>query len=201
MNPDTSPAPDFGSRSAWIALSLLFALCATHPHQLGSITHLPNITVALMFLGGVYLRRALWWLLLFLCTVFIDNLSIRHAGVSSHCITPAYLFMLPAYAVPWHFGKLFARKHASLSLHHPASLCLHALVSSSISFFLSNDSFYFLSGYFTPNLGEYLQRFTLYYPEYAATPCIAILLYAGAADLAGRLTQTRRNAIATRKAH
>ncbi|MHC8441592.1 MAG: hypothetical protein ACYYK0_05315 [Candidatus Eutrophobiaceae bacterium] len=174
------------------ALALLLALFATHPQSLSSLTHLPNITVALMFLGGMHLKNARWWALFFLCTVLIDNLSVRYAGVSNHCITLAYLFMLPTYAMPWIFGARYAAQSHSC---HIIPLFAHMLAASTLAFFLSDVSFYFLSGYFVPNFAEYMQRFALYYPKYVAVPCTCILLYAGFALFANRWRVRRRHLI------
>lgn len=154
------------SRPLFAAVAALFALLmiATRFNHFGDALHLPDASMALFFLGGIYLRRHLAFLAFVVLSVLVDWYSVSYAGVSDFCITIAYSFMPLAYAVLWYAGRLLApRYNGSLASH--ALVFAGLLVSATLSYAVSNGAFYWLGGrYAEPNMAQYVQRFAQWAP-------------------------------------
>lgn len=157
-----------------IAILLFLVMIATRSHHVSAISHftaisLPDASLAIFFLAGFYLRSPLFFGLFFGETVLIDYLAITYGGVSDWCITPAYFFLILAYAGIWFAGRWYATRY------RPAWMTLVPLlaalaVGTMLAFLISNTSFYLLSGRFTDqSLVEYSTRVAKYFPPYAIT--------------------------------
>lgn len=129
----------------WIATILAALMLATRLGHMGDALHLPDASMAVFFLGGLYLRRHLAFAAYFLLAVLIDWAVITFAGVSSFCVTWAYVFLLPAYAALWYGGRLYAHRLNGSALSLLGAFGV-ALVSASVCFAISNGSFYWLGG-------------------------------------------------------
>jgi hypothetical protein len=154
------------SRPLFAAVAGLFALImiGTRFNHFGDALHLPDASMALFFLGGIYLRKHLAFAALVVLSVLIDWYSVSYAGVSDFCITVAYSFMPLAYAALWYAGRLLAPRYdGSLSSH--AVVFAGLLVSATLSYAISNGAFYWLGGRYTePNMAQYVQRFAQWAP-------------------------------------
>lgn len=154
------------SRPMFTAVASLFALVmiATRFNHFGDALHLPDASMALFFLGGLYLRKHLAFLGFVVLSVLIDWYSVSYAGVSDFCITVAYAFLPLAYAVLWYAGRLLApRYNGSLASH--GMVFAGIVVSATLSYAVSNGAFYWLGGRYTdPNMSQYLQRFAQWAP-------------------------------------
>ena len=64
-------------------------------------------------------------------------------GTDAFCVTPAYSFLLPAYAALWYGGRLYADR-LQLTWASGLGALVVALVSASLSFAISNGAFYWL---------------------------------------------------------
>lgn len=154
------------SRPMFAAVAALFALLmiGTRFNHFGDVLHLPDASMALFFLGGIYLRKHLAFLGLVILSVLVDWYSVSYAGVSDFCITMAYSFLPLAYAVLWYAGRLLAPRYdGSLGSH--ALVFAGLLVSATLSYAVSNGAFYWLGGRYTePNMAQYVQRFAQWAP-------------------------------------
>ena len=147
------------SSFAWVAAALAVLMIATRLFgHVGDALHLPDASMAVFFLGGLYLRRHLAFAGYLLLAVLIDWVAIREAGVSDFCVTAAYVFLLPAYAALWYGGRLYAPRLDG----GPASLAgalAVALVGAAACYAISGGAFYWLGGrYAHPHMAEYLAR-------------------------------------------
>lgn len=159
------------SRPMNLALLAAFAalMVATRFNHFGDALHLPDASMALFFLGGLYLRRHWQFVAMLALAVVVDWVSIEYAGVSDFCVTPSYAFLLPAYAVLWYGGRLYAPR-----LDGRIGPLLGAagvgLVAASVSFLISNGAFYWLGGrYEDPHFAEYLARAWQWGPLFVRT--------------------------------
>ncbi|TWI02859.1 hypothetical protein IP90_01958 [Luteimonas cucumeris] len=174
-------------RSANLGLFVAFAalMIATRFHHFGTAIHLPDASMAVFFLGGLYLRKH-WQFASFLgLAVAIDWVAIEHAGVSDFCVTPAYSFLLPAYASLWYGGRLYASR-LQAGWMPMLGAAAAGLVAASLSFGISNGAFYWLGGrYAEPNFAEYAARVWQWGPLFVRTTMtyivVALLLHALAA--------------------
>jgi len=153
-----------------VFVALAVAMVATRFHHFGSVLHLPDASMAVFFLGGLYLRKH-WQFLGFLAlAVLVDWMSVGVMGNSAFCITAAYAFLPLAYGALWYAGRGFAghfeaSKGASLALAVGV-----AFVSASVSYLISNGSFYWLGGrYADPHFAEYVARAWQWGPMFVRT--------------------------------
>jgi len=152
-----------------VFISLFFAMAATRYHHFGSITHLPDASLAVFFLAGFLLRNKSVFPILLLQAGVIDYLAITLGGSSDWCVTSAYWFLIPAYGSLWLAGRWYSSVH-KLAWRSLLPLFASLFVGTSMAFLFSNGSFYWLSGRYTdPNWSEYIERFAQYYPSYLSS--------------------------------
>lgn len=158
------------SRSLTLLAVLAIVMVITRSHHFGSHLSLPDASWALLFLAGFYLRGQFRWAfpLLMLEAVAIDYCAIRYFGVSNYCVTPAYWFILPAYAALWTGGAWF-RQHYAMNLRAAGLLLLSLFVANNVCYLLTNGGFYWLGGRVTdPSLSGWTHNFSLWYSHFTA---------------------------------
>ena len=158
----------------------VFALLmiATRVHHLGSALHLPDASMAVFFLAGLYLRRHLAFIGFIALAAALDWAAISYAGVSDFCVTAAYSFLLPAYAALWYGGRWYAERLQATAGSMTGMLGV-ALVAASLSFVISNGSFYWLGGrYAEPHFAEYVARLWQWGPLFVRTTMVYIAIAA-----------------------
>lgn len=182
---------------AFTALALVMA--ATRIHHFASI---PDASWAVFFVAGFYFSKQtrLAFPLLIVVAFLADWYAIASAGMNflgHYCVSPAYWFLLPAYAALWFGGRWLAQHEAGLRWRSLGFLAGALLVSVSVCYVLSNGSFYWLSdswggadatrslsGWFA-NLGHWYLPFLKVTVMYVA---VAALLHT--AFLAARMGRT-----------
>lgn len=164
---------------ALIGLILALLMFATRFHHFGSSLALPDASLAIFFIAGIYLRPALVFGLLIAEAGIIDYVATAN-GADGWCISPAYMFLIPTYACLWFAGRWYARRHSN-TWRTLAPLTAALLLSTGLAFLISNASFYLLSGYFSEmRWAEYALRVAQYFPPYLGS---AFLYVAEAAML------------------
>lgn len=150
-----------------IGIALAALMLATRGQHFPTVKQvLPSASWAVFFLAGVYLRPA--WVLaaLFGLASFLDFAAINWQGVSDYCVSPAYIALIPAYAVLWFGGRWFAG-HYSVKPVALLWLAASVLVSVFVCELISSGSFYFFSGRFAePTLAEFAGRIAKYFPAF-----------------------------------
>lgn len=171
------------THSAMILILLVACMIATRFKHFGDAMHLPDASMAVLFLGGIYLRRHLAFAGFVALAVLVDWVSVSYAGVSDFCITPAYAFLLPAYAVLWYGGRACGASRSLLGT------LAFGFVASCVSFAISNGGFYWLGGrYANPHVAEYVARLWQWGPLFVRTTMayivVALLFHHAVAYLA-----------------
>jgi hypothetical protein len=182
------------SHRDWIAaVPLTVLMWATRSHHFGSMLHLPDASWAAFFIAGVMgtrIRVALW---LMVNAGVIDYLALL-GGVSSYCVTPAYVFLIPTYLTLWASGRWahvsFAWDWQSL-VKSGVALCAGVVGA----FIISNASFYALAGYFKdmPAL-QFTNSVVVYLPHFlqsTAMYCVVAALVAFVWQHASNLINAR----------
>ncbi len=181
-------------RQVLTGLALAALMAATRMHHYGSALHLPDASLAVFLLAGFFIASPLFFGALLLEAGALDYVAITHLGVSDWCVTPAYWFLIPTYAVLWAAGRYYARIHQ----HTARSLGVFfavSLAAVSVAFVISNGSFYLFSGrYPNLNFAEYVARVAEYYPQYLTggllyLACAAVLyaVFAARVPLTGKV--------------
>ncbi|MCC8996417.1 MAG: hypothetical protein LM517_05035 [Nitrosomonas sp.] len=175
-----------------IGLMLTAMMILTRGYNLVWTHNLADASWAVFFLAGIYLRSA-WPLLgLFLLSWVLDYVAYAWGGVSDFCLTPAYLFLIPAYASLWLAGRWYA-KQFQWSWHNVTLLAASMAAGLLACELFSSGGFYFFSGRFAEtSMSEYATRFLQYFPAYAESfvfyIAIAIVLH----SLMALITQQTR---------
>jgi hypothetical protein len=133
---------------------------------------LPDASSAIFFLGGFYLNSYRPFAALAAGGAIIDYNATQNLGVSSYCLSPAYVFLLPSYAALWVGGRWAGRHRGGELLHGFVRLGAGLVTAVSVCFLISNASFYWLSGRaHAPSLGGWLANFFDWYPHFLSVPC------------------------------
>lgn len=158
-----------------VPLSLALLMAATRFHHFGSSVSLPDASLAVFFLAGVFLSWR-WFPAFVLLAGLIDYVAVTWAGVSDWCITPAYAFLVPTYAVMT-LGGGWARRYAALRAADLPPMFMLAALSATAAFAVSNGSFYLYSGYFAGlSVSSYFAGTARYFLPYISAALVYIVL-------------------------
>ncbi|EIJ34912.1 hypothetical protein [Thiothrix nivea] len=141
---------------------LLLVMLATRIHV---SNHLQDASWAIFFLAGFYLRHWLSFGVFMAAAVLIDYIAISQMGVSSFCVTDAYVALVPAYGALYAAGRWFGglyRESLSALLPLAASLLVGVVACEVIS----SGSFYLLSPRFAEaGISGFAQDLVKYLPH------------------------------------
>jgi hypothetical protein len=157
------------SRFILLFVALIWVMVCTRFKHFGDVLHLPDASMAIFFVGGLFLRKHWAFVVFVLLAVALDEVSIHYAGISDFCVTAAYAFLPLAYAVLWYGGRLYSPHLHADAWQLVGAWCV-ALLSASLCFAVSNGSFYWLGGrYANPHMTEYLERVWQWGPLFIRT--------------------------------
>ncbi|HTW73962.1 MAG TPA: hypothetical protein VMD56_03450 [Steroidobacteraceae bacterium] len=143
---------------------------ATRQYHFGP---LPDASWAVFFLGGLYLGGTRVFALFMVAAVAIDYIATEHLGVSTYCLSPAYVFLLPAYATLWLGGAVVARRwRRERPVRNGALAAVALTLSVSVCFLVSNGTFYWFGGRVPmPSLSGWVANLRDWYGYFLAVPC------------------------------
>jgi hypothetical protein len=180
-----------------LTLPLITLMALTRINHFGDALSLPDASLAVFFLAGLGFARR-WWLLglLLLEAAVIDYVVITQFNVSAFCVSAAsYVFLIPTYAVMWFAGS-YCVKYKNLTVNDMGLSIAVMTLATLIAFFISNTSFYLLSGRPAQLLwAQYVDGIVRYYPHYTATA----LFYGVSGLLVIKLVKVLPALIANRK--
>lgn len=161
-------------------ISLVLLMGLTRSDHFGSAISLPDASLAVFYLAGIFSGGIFSFVLLITEAALLDYIAIAHWQVSDYCISPAYVFLIPTYAVMFFAGR-WCVKGTSFGSSSLVRQFAYLLGATSLAFLISNGSFYLLSGKF-PELSvmQYMERVAQYYPAYVSSTLIyslAILFF------------------------
>ncbi|WP_434030359.1 hypothetical protein [[Pseudomonas] boreopolis] len=173
-------------------VALMVAMVATRFNHVGDWLHLPDASMAVFFLGGLYLRRHWQFAVLLGLAFAVDWAAIELAGVSDFCVTAAYALLPVAYGVLWYAGRAFAAR-LSERVGSLALAWLVGVVAAALSFLVSNGAFYWLGGrYAEPHMAEYLARAWQWGPLFVRTTACYVAAGLALHGAIARVAATRR---------
>jgi hypothetical protein len=171
------------SQRAGIFLILVLVMTATRVNHFAA---LPDASWAVFFAAGFYLRGSARWAfpLLMALAVLIDFFVITGQGIdfwSHYCVSVAYWFLAPAYLVLWFGGSLLRRIYRGLGVRELALLGACAAVAMSVSYAISNGSYYWLSDTWTAgakarSFGGWVENLGDWYLPYLRTTLIYVAI-------------------------
>lgn len=172
-------------RPTLIALLALMAL--TRIGHFGSAVSLPDASLAVFLLGGLWLNGWGSFAVFMGLACAIDVGLAKSATEAGWCLTPAYWGLLPTYALLWQAGR-WLRHAPGLPVVRFAGVSAMAVT---LAFVVSNATFWAFSGLFPEMTAvEYARRVIGYYPPYLGGAALYLVL----GWVAHRLLSARRTA-------
>ncbi len=175
MKPVTQKLPLSLFLAVLVVLTLL--MLATRTHHFATFNSLPSASIAIFFLAGMYLRnmKAFWFF--YMLSVTIDLVSSYYRGQLGDCITTSYPALVLSYGVMFVIG-FYAKPNWQQNCWqlNTIKVALALFVASSVAFFISNGSYYTLSGKF-PDLSwaEYATRVDKYFFKSISNPTFYVI--------------------------
>lgn len=173
-------------RSMGVFAALMMLMLATRYQHFGSTVTLPDASLAVFLLAGLVLANyrvlaVVAFSALLLEAGGIDYYSIVIKGMSDWCVSPAYWFLIPTYAVMFGAGRWFATHRQPMAKSGLLFVSI-ACLSTTVAFLISNTSFYLFSGKFTEtSWQQYAERIAQYYAPYLGSAllylAVAALIY------------------------
>ena len=141
------------SKQMIIAIVIAFFMLLTRGSHTLTPFSLPDASVVLFLLGGLYLRRAAWFVAFFVLATIIDFGAAALDPIQGFCLTNGYWGLIPAYGVMWLGGQyltsLAKQKDVfAASLNAMASYALVSMLTTLLAFVISTQTYYLFSGLF-----------------------------------------------------
>lgn len=174
---------------------LMSVMALTRFDHFGSAFSLPDASLAVFFLAGMGISSRWFFALLLFEAGMIDFLAISQFSVSDYCLSSAYGFLIPTYAVMWFAGR-YCKAFELVSFVNSLKIVGLTVIATTVAFAISNGSFYLLSDHIEiHSWAQFSGQFAHYFAPYlAATTCYGLVgllivrLFKLIPD--GRLTQT-----------
>ena len=163
------------SKTLVIATSIAFLMLLTRGSHVMTSVALPDASLALLLIGGLYLRKASWFAFFVLLATVIDFGAASIDSLQAFCLTIGYWGMLPTYAVMWIAGLWLSKQTESLNA---LKFTLASLASTIAAFVISTQTYYLFSGRF-PNSGvlETMQYGWNYMPNFTGFTAMYLLSF------------------------
>jgi hypothetical protein len=147
-----------------ILFFIFFGMFLTRGSHVTGMYNLPDASLALFLIGGIYLKQFRYFILLFLLGLFIDFGVATLDPKLGFCITNGYWGLIPSYAALWMSGYFLNKNNniQRLSIFIPiVSLAIFS------AFIISTQTYYIFSGRFGhPLYSETILHGWEYFPQY-----------------------------------
>jgi hypothetical protein len=152
-----------------IAAAITFAMLLTRGSHVLTQISLPDASLVLFLLGGLYLSANFkasiaWFAAFFVLATFIDFGAAALDTAQGFCLTNGYWGLIPSYAVLW-FGGFWLSKQANA--FSPLRFAAVSLGATFAAFVISTQTYYLFSGRFPANgMIESLKHGWEYLPDW-----------------------------------
>jgi len=145
-----------------IILSLVLIL--TRGSHITTFYNLPDASLALFLVGGIYLKNIRFFLALFLLGLVIDFGASAFDPKLGFCLTNGYWGLIPAYGVLWLSGYFLYHKKLIQKLSIFIPIVSIAII---LAFIISTQTYYIFSGRFgNPSFFDSVLHGWEYLPQY-----------------------------------
>jgi hypothetical protein len=156
-----------------VFLALLALLAVTRVGHFGSAVSLPDASLAVFLMGGLWLGGLRCFAAYAAVAFGIDVFLAKTAVEAGWCLTPAYVGLIASYGAMWLAGRWLA-KSPELPPLRLAAVGLGAVL---VAFAIANVSFWAYSGYFgSMPAAEYANRVLQYLPPYLGSTALYLSL-------------------------
>lgn len=152
------------NKQMMIVVVMAFLMLLTRGSHVLTHVSLPDASLALLLIGGLYLRKAIWFGFFIVLATLIDFGSAAVDNVQAFCLTPGYWGMLPTYAAMWLCGVWLSAQQDNLNI---VKFSFVSLMATFTAFVISTQTYYLYSGRFpAEGLMESMQHGWEYLPSY-----------------------------------
>lgn len=145
-------------------VSLAIVMFLTRGSHITTLYALPDASLALFLIGGIYLRQVKFFIALFLVGLFIDFGAAALDPKLGFCLTKGYWGLIPTYAVLWVCGFYLNQRERLQKLSVFIPIVSIAIV---LAFIISTQTYYLFSERFgNPNLLKSIFHGWEYFPQY-----------------------------------
>jgi len=155
----------FKTNTLILVTLMAFLMLLTRGSHVLTHVSLPDASLALLLIGGLYLRKALWFGFFIVLATLIDFGAAAVDSIQAFCLTPGYWGMLPTYAAMWLAGVWLSTQQDRLNL---VKYSVASVVATLAAFVISTQTYYLFSGRFpAEGVIEAMQHGWEYLPSYA----------------------------------
>jgi hypothetical protein len=104
------------NKSFAYALVLAFFMSLTRGSHVLTSVSLPDASLALLLIAGLYLRKAAWFALFVVLATVIDFGAAEIDSIQAFCLTAGYWGMLPTYGFMWLAGLWLSKQENSFDV-------------------------------------------------------------------------------------
>lgn len=154
----------FNSQEFFLILVLSFLMILTRGSHITTLYSLPDASLALFLIGGIYLGNIRFFITFFLLGLFIDFGAAALDPNLGFCLTKGYWGLIPAYASLWVSGYFLNQRKflQKLSIFIP-----FVSIAVILAFLISTQTYYLFSGRFgNPSILESILHGWDYLPQY-----------------------------------
>lgn len=157
-----------------VALMAFLMLLTRGSHVLTHVS-LPDASLALLLIGGLYLRKAIWFGFFIVLATLIDFGAANVDSILAFVLTPGYWGMLPTYAVMWLGGIWLSTQQQNINI---VKFSLVGLFTTFTAFVISTQTYYLFSGLFpAEGVMRASQNGWEYLPSYAGFSLMYLAIF------------------------
>ena len=139
-------------KTVLIAAAIAFFMLLTRGSHTLTPFSMPDASLALFLLGGMYLgsdlkSRASWFAAFFALATVIDFGAAALDPAQGFCLTKGYWGLIPAYGAMW-LGGLYLSKHDAFAAKNVVTYVAVSMLTTFIAFVISTQTYYLFSGRF-----------------------------------------------------
>lgn len=128
-----------------IATALAFFMLLTRGSHTLTPFNLPDASLVLFLLGGLWLKRAGWFAAFFVLATCIDFGAAALDPAQGFCLTNGYWGLIPSYGAMW-LGGLWLSKRANAFALVPYAAA--SMLTTFVAFVISTQTYYLFSDRF-----------------------------------------------------
>ena len=177
-------------KSLLIAAAIAFFMLLTRGSHTLTPFNLPDASLVLFLLGGLYLgtdvkSRAAWFTAFFALATMIDFGAAALDPLQGFCLSKGYWGLIPAYGAMWLGGLYLSKQQDAFATKNLATYSLVGALTTFVAFVVSTQTYYLFSGRF-PALGlvqslkhgwEYLPSWMGFAAMYFAIVWLSVALW------------------------
>ncbi len=131
-----------------IAVVMAFFMLLTRGSHVLTQVSLPDASLVLFLLGGLWLKRAGWFTAFFVLATVTDFGAAALDPAQGFCLTNGYWGLIPSYGVMWLGGLWLSKQQDTFANKNIATYAAVSLLTTLIAFVISTQTYYLFSGRF-----------------------------------------------------